>query len=133
AGSALLAVDGALLAVRDDAFAVTRIALPGFEATRWALEGDGAPLPKASKPDFEAAVRLADGSIHLLGSGSTDRRCTIASIDLVTRVVALHERADLYEAVRAALAARPNIEGAVVRANRLLLLHRGAGGTPSAL
>ena len=135
AGSALLEVDQALIAVPDDAFALMRIALPSLARTRWVLEGDGAPLPKALKPDFEAAVRAGDGSVHLLGSGSTERRCAIAHVDLEARTVTRAARPDLYAAVAEALAlaARPNVEGAIVRADRLVLLHRGVGAQPSGL
>src|SRR5215831_8808439 len=79
-GSALLDIDGRLLAVHDDAFRVSWIA-PSFAVTPLVLVGDGDALAKADKPDFEAAVRTGDGAVHLLGSGSTPLRCVLARID----------------------------------------------------
>jgi hypothetical protein len=135
-GSALLRVGpDRLLAVHDDAFRVSLIALPLLAVTPLALKGDGAALPKAMKPDFEAAVTTNGRSIHLLGSGSTARRCTIARIDLVSSEVSLLEHPRLYSRLRHALATgeRPNIEGAVVIADRLRLFNRAAGRAPNAV
>lgn len=134
-GSALLRQGDELIAVHDDAFRVTRIALPALTSTPWILAGDGRVLPKAEKPDFEAAVRLSDGVILVLGSGSTPLRCRIARLDVARRTGSVGERPDLYAALTRALGtgARPNIEGAVADARRLELFHRGSGGAPSAI
>jgi hypothetical protein len=133
-GSALLEVDGRLLAVHDDAFRVSWIARPSYAVTPLVLAGDGAPLAKADKPDFEAAVRTPDGAIHVLGSGSGAKRCVLARIDPETSAVALRHRPGLYRCVQNALASgeRPNIEGAVVDGDRLRLFNRTAGRTPNA-
>jgi hypothetical protein len=133
-GSALLAVGGRLLAVHDDAFRVSWIELPSFVVTPLVLAGDGAPLAKADKPDFEAAVSAPDGSIHVLGSGSTARRCVLARIDPSNSAVALRQRPALYGCVQDALdcGVRPNIEGAIVAGERLRLFNRAAGRTPNA-
>jgi hypothetical protein len=135
AGSALLRVGGSLLAIGDDAFRISRIALPTFAVTPLVLAGDGAPLAKVSKPDFEAAVLAADGVVHLLGSGSTENRCTFARVDLGAARAAFTQRPDVYRCVQEALAltVRANIEGAVASGARLRLLHRGAAGAPSAI
>lgn len=134
AGSALLRIDARLLAVHDDAFRASFISLPDLAVTPWPLRGDGAPLAKSVKPDFESAVRTADGLVHLLGSGQTAARYLQAQLDLETSSVTMFERPDLYACVRAALglAVPPNIEGALVRGDRLRLFHRGSGGAPSA-
>lgn len=134
-GSALLRIGDRLLAVHDDAFRVSLIALPSLTVTPLVLTGgDGAPLSKLEKPDFEAAVRTRDGAVHLLGSGSTEKRCKIARIDLATSAVALVERPALYRRVQEALESpeRPNIEGAAVIGERLRLFNRAAGHTPNA-
>lgn len=133
-GSALLLVDRRLLAVHDDAFRVTWIDPLTFELEPWVLQGEGAPLRKRVKPDFEAAVMTVDGAVHLLGSGSTAKRCAIARLDVARRDVTIRDNAALYECVRGALAldTRPNIEGAVVVGERLRVFHRGVGGRPSA-
>jgi len=133
-GSALLEVDGRLLAVHDDAFRVSWISLPSLGVTPLALAGDGAPLAKTAKPDFESALRGADGAIYVLGSGSTATRCTLARIDPRTSAVTMREQPRLYDCVRDALGAQdaPNIEGAVVAGDRLRLFNRAAGRTPNA-
>lgn len=135
AGSALLRVGDWLIAVHDDAFRVSLIALPDLFVTPVVLDGDGAPLPKSAKPDFECAVRGPDGAIHVLGSGSTPNRCTHARIDLDARQVALVSRPRLYDSVANALGlgSRPNIEGVVIDGGNLRLFHRGAGEQPSAI
>ena len=87
-GSALLRVGAdRLLAVHDDAFRVSLIALPALAVTPLVLKGEGAALPKAVKPDFEAAIATAPGIVHLLGSGSTPKRCRIAHIDRTMRSI----------------------------------------------
>ena len=135
-GSALLRVGtDRLLAVHDDAFRVSLIALPSLAVTPLVLRGDGGELPKAEKPDFEAAVMTDGRTVHLLGSGSTAERCKIARIDLETSAVSLLEHPSLYACVQEALASgeRPNIEGAVVIGERLRLFNRAAGRTPNAV
>jgi hypothetical protein len=131
AGSALLRIGARLLAVHDDAFRVTWVDLRRFALTPLVLRAEGSALPKVRKPDFESAVRNADGDVYLLGSGSTSRRCVVARIDLESRVVALRDRLDIYRCVQEALGleTRPNVEGAIVRGERLSLFHRGIGGT----
>jgi hypothetical protein len=134
AGSALLRVAGRLLAVHDDAFRVTWIEPVTLALEPWVLQGEGAPLPKRAKPDFEAAVVTADGAVHLLGSGSTAERCAIARLDVATRRAAIRGNPQLYDCIREALEldTRPNIEGAIVVGERLRVFHRGVGGRPSA-
>jgi hypothetical protein len=96
AGSALLKIGERLLAVHDDAFRVSWIDLPSLNVTPLVLAGDGAPLPKATKPDFESAVYTRrDESVYLLGSGSTAARCKIARIDLASGAVTIAERPGL--------------------------------------
>lgn len=134
AGSALLRVAGRLLAVQDDAWRVAWIDLPSLAVTAQVLRGDGGALAKADKPDFEAALVAPDGSIRLLGSGSTARRCALVRIAAGGDRVDIEARPDLYAAVRAALAlaAAPNIEAAIIVQDRLRLFHRGTGEAASA-
>jgi hypothetical protein len=90
-------------------------------------------LPKARKPDFEAAVAAGDDGVYLLGSGSTAARQRVMHLDLRRRSTSIAECAALYDAIRGALGlATPNVEGAAIEGERLLLLHRGVGGEPSA-
>jgi hypothetical protein len=132
-GSALLAVGKRLLVAHDDAYRATWIDLPSLATTHVALRGGGEPLPKATKPDFEAAVAGPDGAIYLLGSGSAGPRCEIARIGADGAVeIVTHDA--LYGCIAAALrlAARPNVEGAIVVGERLRLFHRGVGAARSA-
>jgi hypothetical protein len=132
-GSALLDIDGRLLAIHDDAFRVSWIDRTSFAVTPLLLLGDGAALPKPDKPDFESAVRAADGVVYVLGSGSTEKRCIVARID-PNDSVTLRARPALYRSIQKALASgeRPNIEGAIVAGDRLRLFNRAAGRTPNA-
>jgi hypothetical protein len=122
-----------LLAVHDDAFRATWIDLKTLACESWLLRGDGNALPKARKPDFEAAVVAGRDTVYLFGSGSTDERCRVAQLDLALRSASVVDRRVLYAAIRGALRLTvSNIEGAAVEGERLLLLHRGVGGEPSA-
>jgi hypothetical protein len=136
AGSALLRIGNRLLAVQDDAFCVAWIDDSTLEVHRVVLAGEGRPLPKLAKPDFESAVVTADGAVHLLGSGSTVNRCTVARFDPMTARASLREYSALYRCVRDALRldGPANVEGAIVvaRGARLRLFHRGSRGAPSA-
>ncbi len=131
-GSALLAMGTRLLSVHDDALRVTWIDPATVTLVPQVLHGDGAALPKPLRPDFEAAVAIGDGTVYLLGSGSTPARCTIARLRGAS--VALYGHPRLYDSVGAALGltGRPNIEGAAVVADGLRVFHRGANGAPSA-
>ena len=132
-GSALLDLDGRLLAIHDDAFRVSWIDRTSFAVTPMLLLGDGAALAKADKPDFESAVHTLDGVVHVLGSGSTEKRCIVARIGVANQVT-LNQRPALYASVQDALGSgeRPNIEGAIVAGERLRLFNRAAGRTPNA-
>lgn len=127
AGSALLRVGARLLAVQDDAYCACWVDLPDLQGTQFVLEADGASLPKAVKPDFEAAVRTADGAIFLLGSGSTRQRTAIARLSLSHASVVIVDMPQIYDCVRRTLdlAKGPNIEGAVIEGDVLRLFHRG--------
>lgn len=128
AGSALLAVDGKLLVIGDDAWAATWVD-PATGTTRTqVLAGDGAALPKLRKPDFESAAAAPDGSVWIFGSGSLSNR------GLVTRLsgpdhssVASFDRSEMYAAIAAHLGGPPNIEGALIIGGVLRLCHRATG------
>jgi hypothetical protein len=134
AGSSLLRFHDRLLAVQDDAWSIAWIALPDLTLTMQVLSGDGGPLPKKRKPDFEAALVSADGVIRLLGSGSRVNRCAVARLAPDGSALHLSELPDLYESIRQVLGldGRPNIEAAILVGERLRLFHRGAGDSPSA-
>lgn len=138
AGSGLVRAGERLLVVQDDALAIVWIDPRTCEVTHVPLRGDGGALEKPLKPDFEVAMRGSSGEVWLLGSGSTERRCEIARVEVGADGaidVTIRDRADLFAAISAAaeLAGRPNVEGAVLSRERLLMLHRGAGDAPSAI
>jgi hypothetical protein len=134
-GSALLKFGTDLVVVHDDAFRVTSIALPSFTTRPRVIAGGGSSLGKAGKPDFESAVWLDDSTAVLLGSGSTPMRCKLAFLDFVRGCVRIEDRAEWFDVLRRALSGveRLNIEGVVIDGLRMLLLHRGSGGAPSAI
>ena len=134
AGSGLVAVGKRLLVVQDDVPAVLLVDPATRTVEKLILEGDGTARSKALKPDFEAALRGPDGAIHVLGSGSTAMRRRIARIDVDKHALTIADAGPLYDALGASLGHTPNIEGAVLSGERLLLLHRGAGTTePNAI
>ncbi len=130
AGSALVRAADRLLAVQDDAWSVALVSLPQMTVELRALRGDGRAASKAEKPDFEAAISTADGAIHLFASGSTAQRCAWARIAPDFASVSVRQMSELYSSIQRTLglAARPNIEAAVLLPDGILrLFHRGAG------
>jgi hypothetical protein len=133
AGSALIFTGGRLLVVQDDALAVAWVDPRTGAIEHVALEGDGAALVKARKPDFESAFPGKDGSITLLGSGSTPARYRAARLDLAGGDVRFLDCTPLFQAIGARLDTPPNLEGAVLLGETLHLFHRGAGDDLSAV
>jgi hypothetical protein len=136
AGSALVHVGGRLLVVQDDALAVAWLDPRTGAIEHRALEGDGGALPKIRKPDFESAFVAANGSVTLLGSGSTAARYRAASLEVAAGGgggVRFLDCTPLFEALHERLGGPPNLEGAVCLGDALHLFHRGAGGEPSAI
>lgn len=135
AGSAVVWADDRLLVVQDDATSAFWIDPVTGVATRLILEGDGAPLSKADKPDYEAAFVGFGGTIYIVGSGSSPKRRRVARFDPWSAAGTAIEHFDcprLFDALAAALGDTPNIEGAVLLQGTVRLFHRGAGGRPSA-
>ena len=93
---------------------------------------------KRNKPDVEAITRMParehhpHGALFTLGSGSTRERCTgvLLGLDVEGALDGTPVEIDLaplYEAIERRFG-RPNIEGAVVIGDDLVLLHRGNKG-----
>lgn len=132
AGSALAWAGGRLLVVQDDAFSVVWIDPATRALEPVVLAGEGAPLSKAEKPDFEAMLAAPDGALYILGSGSTPMRRWIARLDPTSGTARLVDAGPLYDAAADALGVTPNIEGAVLLGEVVRLFHRGSGGAPFA-
>ncbi|MGL5837097.1 MAG: DUF6929 family protein [Sphingorhabdus sp.] len=86
---------------------------------------------KAVKPDFEILFGLPAESdlLFALGSGSTEHRMRGALIHLQNAAIKLLNLRPLFDAL-APLVAEINLEGAVVRGDRLLLFNRGNMANP---
>lgn len=90
---------------------------------------------KKVKPDFEILFQLpstgggASGLICAMGSGSTPQRMRGVIIELDTGSVTVLDLQPLFAAL-APLVAEINLEGAVVRGDRLLLFNRGNMSNP---
>ncbi len=91
---------------------------------------------KAVKPDFEILFPLpsTDGAggdwICAMGSGSTDQRMRGVLVNLDNGDAILRDLTPLFAAI-APLVAEINLEGAVLRGDRLLLFNRGNMQNPS--
>ena len=136
AASGLVVGGNRLSVVADDAHWLAIFALHGERPGKLIRLVDG-NLPKdtaarkRAKPDFEVLVALAAGPqsrLLALGSGSTTRRMRGALIDLGgtdgTTGVRLIDLSPLFAAL-APLVPEVNLEGVVVRNDRLLLFNRG--------
>ncbi len=137
AASGIVVLGEHIYVVADDEAAIGRWPLRGDAPGRLidvfddALPEDAAAR-KAAKPDLEALARVP-GGLLAVGSGSSPRRRRG-----VMWPVERGERprpgdlTGLYAAVERALGVAPNVEGATVQGDDLLLAHRGIGG-PSAI
>jgi hypothetical protein len=118
------------LATIDATGAVTPLLLPvGHEGRR---RFDSERGNKRYKWDLEACVVLPDGRLIALGSGSSRERerLVLVAPDGAVRV---HEGSAAYDGLRRvtdAMEVELNLEGAVVRGDRLRLFQRGNGWTP---
>ncbi len=109
---------------------------------RWPLRGDapgrliavfddalpeGAAARKAAKPDLEALARVP-GGLLAVGSGSSPRRRrgVMWPVERGEKPRA-GDLTGLYAAIERALGVAPNVEGATVQDEDLLLAHRGIG------
>lgn len=133
AGSALVAHEGRLLVVQDDAASVVWVDPLSRRTERVVLEGKGEQLEKKHKPDFEVAFPGPGPVITILGSGSAPNRRRRAVLDVQSNEVRLYDETRLFEALETALGAVPNLEGGMIWNDRLRLFHRGAGLDNSAI
>lgn len=134
AGSALVRHRERLLLAQDDDYTLFWV---DVEATPVGTESvplrqDNGAMPKALKPDFEAAARLADGRILVMGSGSAEPRRTVVLVDPDTNNFTTHDAGRLYDLVSEAVGHEINLEGVLEVPEGLLLFHRGNSGDGNA-
>lgn len=129
AASALVLHRDSLWTVADDSFDLHRYDLQGRWLGQWPLFPGELPADaaerKACKADFEAMALLPDGGLLVLGSGSTAQRRRGALFGEDQRIRPI-DASDLYQVLDEHFQ-ELNIEGAVVRGERLLLAQRGNG------
>jgi hypothetical protein len=127
AASAVLAQNGRLFCVQDDALSAAWIDPVTLSIEKVVLLGRGERLPKHRKADFEAAFQTEDGAIYVLGSGGTALRRSIARFAPSSQEVEVIDARALYDAIGARLTVAPNIEGAVLLGDTVRLFHRANG------
>lgn len=139
AASAVAPYGDGHLVVQDDATHAAWVRPASVERVRVlpAVEGhevfSSAAGTKHLKPDLEAATRVPDGRVLLLGSGSAAGR-TLLALVRQDRVV-VRDLPGLYAAVAGLLQTPPgtlNLEGACVVDRQLRWFQRGAASLPSA-
>lgn len=134
AGSALVRHRERLLLAQDDDYTLFWVDVTSTPAGTESvpLRPDNGPMPKALKPDFEAAARLSDGRILLMGSGSAEPRRTVVLLDPESNAFTTHDAGRLYDLVSEAVGHEINLEGVLEVPNGLLLFHRGNSGEGNA-
>jgi hypothetical protein len=132
AASGLALIGDVLHVIQDDAAYVARVdarTLAAIDVLEIPVAGarrfEDVLGNRLDKPDFEACVEL-DGELLAFGSG------TVASRERVVRLrdgaAAVGDGSAVFAAVRAAIGAAINIEGAAIAGDELWLLHRGNTG-----
>lgn len=135
AGSGLVRYGERLLLAQDDAYMLVWLD-PRTTPVRTqfvALARDPGPLPKAKKPDFEAATLLPDGRLLVMGSGSAPTRRSFVLLDPQTGEFVLADAGPVYAAVATALGGELNIEGVIPEADGLILFNRGSSAGDNAV
>lgn len=132
AGSGLVWSWPYLVAVQDEAWAAVKIDPQSCATERVVFSGNGNPLPKALKPDFEAVFAADSGVLYMMGSGSSARRRAVAVLNPSLGTSAVHDASGLFGALEDLLGTVPNVEGAVLMGDVVRLFNRGAGERPSA-
>ncbi|HEY0045648.1 MAG TPA: hypothetical protein VGB44_02955 [Flavobacterium sp.] len=86
-------------------------------------------IPKKIKPDFEA-IASKDNTLYLFGSGSTDARQVMYTVELKDKQVGKHDLTHLYKRMRDVSKISTddlNIEGALFFGEKWYLFQRGNG------
>ena len=86
-------------------------------------------IPKHLKPDFEAIATYND-RLFIFGSGSTENRNKMSTIDNKTKTVTISDISDLYSTMQSFANIKPedfNIEGVVYNGTEWYFFQRGNG------
>ncbi|HSD15070.1 MAG TPA: hypothetical protein VLB74_10515 [Flavobacterium sp.] len=129
--SGLIYKDNNLFVIGDNSNYLYEYQIPTQELKLHALtENPSENIPKANKPDFEAVTEY-DGKLYVFGSGSTENRNKMVTIDSKSKkFISSTDLSDLY-LVMQSFAELPqndlNIEGAVYNGTDWFLFNRGNG------
>ncbi|HET8939996.1 MAG TPA: hypothetical protein VFN67_41430 [Polyangiales bacterium] len=132
AASGIVCLEQSLYVIADDLLTLAVYDLRGVRTQNISLLPGELPdehaARKAQKPDFEALLSMPDGSVLVLGSGSTQRRQRAVWVqDIATsRTSIVIDMSELYTALARELP-ELNIEGGAVFGAHLYLCSRGNG------
>jgi len=129
--SGLLYKDNQLFIIGDNSSYLYEYSIENKELKRHPLtENPSENIPKKEKPDFEAVTEF-DGKIYVFGSGSTEKRNKMITLDAKSKeIIATTDLSDLYLTMQS-FAELPqdnlNIEGAAFNGTEWFFFNRGNG------
>lgn len=129
--SGLIYKDNQLFIIGDNSSFLYEYSIENKELKRHPLtENPSENIPKKEKTDFEAITEF-DGKIYVFGSGSTEKRNKMVTLDAKSKeIIATTDLSDLYLAMQS-FAELPqddlNIEGAVFNGSEWFFFNRGNG------
>ncbi|CAM3530821.1 hypothetical protein FSS13T_21050 [Flavobacterium saliperosum S13] len=129
--SGLIYKDNQLFIIGDNSSYLYEYRIDNKELKRHPLtENPSENIPKKEKPDFEAVTEF-DGKIYVFGSGSTEKRNKMVTLDAKSKeIIATTDLSDLYLAMQS-FAELPqddlNIEGAAFNGTEWFFFNRGNG------
>ncbi|ESU22300.1 hypothetical protein FEDK69T_22830 [Flavobacterium enshiense DK69] len=129
--SGLIFKDNQLYIIGDNSNYLYEYAIGAQELKRHPLrENPSENIPKANKPDFEAVTEY-DGKIYVFGSGSTENRNKMVTLDSSSKeIIATTDLSDLNLAMQSFAGLPPNdlnIEGAIYNGAEWFFFNRGNG------
>lgn len=129
--SGLIYKDNQLFIIGDNSGYLYEYGIDNKELKRYPLtENPSENIAKKDKPDFEAITEF-DGKTYIFGSGSTEKRNKMVTIDSKSKeIIATTDLSDLYLAMQS-FAELPqddlNIEGAAFNGTEWFFFNRGNG------
>lgn len=131
--SGLLHKDNSLLVIGDNSGFLYEYNIGDASLNHYALiESPRANIPKKEKPDFEA-ITQDDNNIYVFGSGSTENRNKMVTLDKKTKAItATTDLTNLYLSMQSFGNIKPddfNIEGVVYDGTTWYFFQRGNGST----